>query len=103
MALPGIGPKTAAIVLCFSFNRPAFPVDTHIYRLSKRIGFIPEKTSVEQAHPIMEAIVPPEQHYAFHINLITHGRRICQARSPKCEQCPLTSTCDYYQSVVKAS
>ena len=102
-ALPGVGPKTAAIVLCFAFNRPAFPVDTHIHRVSKRIGFLPDNVSAERAHPVMEAIVPPEAYYTFHINLIQHGRRICQARNPKCEQCPLTPHCDYYQSVARVS
>jgi endonuclease-3 len=99
--LNGIGPKTAAIVLCFAFNRPAFPVDTHIYRVSKRLGFLPEKISVEKAHPVMEALVPPDDYYAFHINLIQHGRNICNARSPKCERCPLTEYCDYYERVVE--
>jgi len=96
-SLDGVGPKTAAIVLCFGFNRPAFPVDTHIHRLSQRIGFIPEGMSAEKAHPVMEAIVPPEDYYTFHLNLIRHGREICQARRPMCERCPLTEHCDYYQ------
>jgi endonuclease-3 len=98
--LNGVGPKTAAIVLCFAFNRPAFPVDTHVHRVSRRIGFLPDKITAEKAHPIMEAIVPPEDYYAFHINLIQHGRSICHARNPKCERCPLTDYCDYYQQVV---
>jgi endonuclease-3 len=96
-SLNGIGPKTAAIVLCFAFNRPAFPVDTHIHRVSQRIGFIPEGISAEKAHPMMEAIVPPEDYYAFHLNLIRHGREMCRARNPMCERCPLTAHCDYYQ------
>ncbi len=100
-ALPGVGPKTAAIVLCFAFNRPAFPVDTHVHRVSKRIGFLPEKISADKAHPVMEALVPPDDHYAFHINLIQHGRKVCQARNARCEQCPLTPHCDYYQNVIK--
>lgn len=99
--LNGVGPKTAAIVLCFAFNRPAFPVDTHVHRVSRRIGFLPDKISAEKAHPIMEAVVPPEDYYAFHINLIQHGRSVCHARNPKCERCPLTEYCDYYQQVVK--
>ena len=94
----GIGPKTAAIVLCFGFNLPAFPVDTHVNRVSKRIGFMPESISVEDAHDVMEAIAPPEDYYRFHIQLITHGRTLCKARTPLCEQCPLQSHCDYYQS-----
>jgi|FLYN01.1.fsa_nt_gi endonuclease-3 len=101
-SLNGIGPKTAAIVLCFAFNRPAFPVDTHIHRVSQRIGFLPEGISAEKAHPMMEAIVPPEDYYAFHLNLIRHGREICRARNPLCERCPLTAHCDYYQQFVQA-
>lgn len=94
--LNGIGPKTAAIVLCFSFNRPAFPVDTHVHRVGQRIGFLPEGISADKAHPVMEAIIPPEDHYAFHINLIQHGRNLCKARKPLCERCPITLHCDYY-------
>lgn len=101
VSLDGVGPKTAAIVLCFAFNLPAFPVDTHVHRLSKRIGFIPEKTSADKAHPIMEAIVPPEAYYAFHLNLIRHGREVCHARKPDCARCPLQDHCDYYQEVIK--
>lgn len=100
VSLKGIGPKTAAIILCFAFDLPAFPVDTHVHRLSKRIGFIDENVSADAAHPIMEAIVPSEDYYAFHLNLIQHGREICKARSPKCEICPLTEHCRYYQEVV---
>ncbi|HLV33640.1 MAG TPA: endonuclease III [Spirillospora sp.] len=98
-SLPGVGPKTAAIVLCFAFGRPAFPVDTHVHRVSRRIGFLPNNTSADKAHPIMEAIVPPDDYYAFHINLIQHGRSICHARNPLCERCPLTEYCDYYQGL----
>lgn len=98
-SLNGIGPKTAAIVLCFSFNRPAFPVDTHIHRVGQRIGFLPAGISAEDAHPVMEAVVPPDDYYTFHINLIQHGRAICKARNPQCQHCPLTAYCDYYQQV----
>ena len=96
----GVGPKTAAIVLCFAFQRPAFPVDTHIHRVGQRIGFLPQGISADNAHPVMEAIVPPEDYFTFHINLIRLGREICQARRPRCEVCPLTPYCDYYQSLV---
>lgn len=99
----GVGPKTAAIVLCFAFNREAFPVDTHIHRVGQRIGFLPQGISADKAHPVMEAIVPPDQYYAFHLNLIQHGREICQARRPQCERCPLTAYCDYYQSQMRLS
>lgn len=102
MRLDGVGPKTAAIVLCFAFDRPAFPVDTHVHRLSQRIGFIPQGMSADKAHPAMEAIVPPEDYYAFHLNLIRHGREVCHARRPACERCPLTAHCDYYLSLTGA-
>jgi endonuclease III len=96
----GVGPKTAAIVLCFAFNRPAFPVDTHVHRVSTRLGFIPE-TTADKAHTLMEDIVPSENRYAFHIHLISHGRAICKARHPLCERCPLTAQCDYHISIEK--
>ncbi len=96
----GVGPKTAAIVLCFAFQRAAFPVDTHIHRVSQRIGFLPQGISADNAHPVMEAIVPPPDYFAFHLNLIRLGREICQARQPRCERCPLKPYCDYYQGLV---
>ncbi len=95
-SLSGVGPKTAAIVLCFAFDRPAFPVDTHIYRVSKRIGFIPEKLSANDAHPVMEAIAPASDYYQFHIQLIQHGRDTCHARKPACERCAISAYCDYF-------
>jgi endonuclease III len=95
----GVGPKTAAIVLCFSLNRPAFPVDTHIYRVSGRIGLRPEKMTVEQAHPHLESIFPPETYYAAHLNLIRLGREVCGARKPNCPQCPIRKLCDYGMKV----
>lgn len=98
----GVGPKTAAIVLCFAFGRPAFPVDTHIHRLAIRIGFIPAGTSADKAHPAMEAIVPGEDHYAFHLNLIRLGREICQARQPRCAICPLQAHCNYYRDQIRS-
>jgi endonuclease-3 len=95
----GVGPKTAAIVLCFAFNRAAFPVDTHVHRLGMRIGFLPDGITADRAHPVMEAIVRPDDYYAFHLNLIWHGRQVCHARGPECSRCPLTAWCDYYQAV----
>ena len=91
----GVGPKTAAIVLCFSLNMPAFPVDTHIYRVSGRLGLRPEKMTVEQAHPYLESIFPPKTYYAGHLNLIRLGREICGARKPNCSECPIIKLCDY--------
>lgn len=91
----GVGPKTAAIVLCFSLGIPAFPVDTHVYRVTGRIGLRPEKMTVEQAHPYLESIFPPETYYAAHLNLIRLGREICNARKPLCMNCPIVALCDY--------
>jgi endonuclease-3 len=91
----GVGPKTAAIVLCFSLGRPAFPVDTHVYRVTGRIGLRPEKISVEQAHPYLESVFPPETYYAAHLNLIRLGREVCAARKPNCPVCPVRELCDY--------
>jgi endonuclease-3 len=91
----GVGPKTAAIVLCFSLNKPAFPVDTHIYRVTGRIGLRPPRLTVEQAHPYLEGVFPPETYYAAHLNLIRLGRQICTARKPNCPICPIRSLCDF--------
>lgn len=91
----GVGPKTAAIVLCFSLDMPAFPVDTHVYRVTGRIGLCPEKMTVEQAHPHLESLFPPETYYAAHLNIIRLGREICTARKAMCEKCPIKKLCDY--------
>jgi len=85
----GVGPKTAAIVLCFSLGIPAFPVDTHVYRVTGRLGLRPEKMTVEQAHPYLESVFPPETYYAAHLNIIRLGREVCNARKPNCPQCPV--------------
>jgi endonuclease-3 len=99
--LNGVGPKTVAIVLLFSMGRPAFPVDTHVHRVSKRLGFIPDKTSREKAHSLLEDLVPPKLYYAFHLNVIAHGRQVCHARRPKCEICLLCKDCPFYQLALK--
>jgi len=91
----GVGPKTAAIVLLFSLGMPAFPVDTHVYRITGRVGLRPEKISVEKAHPFLEGVFPPETYYAAHLNIIRLGREICKARKPNCAVCPLLEICDY--------
>lgn len=98
--IDGVGPKTASIVLLFSFGRPAFPVDTHVYRVGGRLGLIPPRVSAEQAHEVMAAMGQPETYYPMHINLIRHGREICRARNPQCHVCPLQDWCDYYRAVV---
>jgi endonuclease-3 len=99
MRFKGVGPKTAAIVLCFSLGKPAFPVDTHIYRVTGRIGLRPEKMTVEQAHTHLEGLFPPETYYTVHLNLIRLGREICTARRPYCEKCPLIELCNYGKTV----
>jgi len=99
----GVGPKTAAIVLQFSLDKPAFPVDTHIYRVTGRIGLRPVKMSVEKAHAYFEELFPPDSYYAAHLNIIRLGREICPARKPKCPECPLKDLCDYYKNVFKPS
>jgi endonuclease III len=99
----GVGPKTAAIVLQFSLGKPAFPVDTHIYRLSGRLGLRPAKMSVEQAHQHLANLLPPEAYYPAHLNLIRLGREICQARRPNCPVCPLQGVCDFARSHQKSA
>ena len=95
MQFKGVGPKTAAIVLCFSLNKPAFPVDTHVYRVTGRIGIRPLRLTVEQAHPYLERLLPPETYYAAHLNLIRLGREVCAARKPDCPVCPVRRLCLY--------
>ncbi|MBN1259385.1 MAG: endonuclease III [Anaerolineae bacterium] len=97
LSLDGVGPKTAAIVLLFSLGRPAFPVDTHIHRVTRRLGLIPAGASREKAHKLLEDLLPPAYYYPFHIEIITHGRQICAARAPRCEVCPLRELCHAYQ------
>jgi len=95
MKFNGVGPKTAAIVLCFSLGRPAFPVDTHIYRVTGRTGLRPEAMTVEQAHPHMESLLPPETYYAAHLNFIRLGREFCHPHTPECSSCPIRKLCDF--------
>lgn len=97
-SLNGVGPKTAAIVLLFALGKPAFPVDTHIHRVTKRLGLIGPKVSREQAHLILERLLPPEDYFPFHLNVIRHGREMCVSRKPRCPLCPLRPLCMYYQT-----
>lgn len=92
----GVGPKTAAIVLQFSLEKPAFPVDTHVHRVSGRLGIRPEKMSAEKAHDHLAELFPPDTYYAAHLNIIRLGREICSARKPDCPSCPLNDICDYW-------
>lgn len=92
----GVGPKTAAIVLQFSLGKPAFPVDTHVHRISGRLGLRPAKMNADKAHPHLAALFPPKTYYAGHLNIIRLGREICAARKPDCLNCPLNDLCDYW-------
>lgn len=96
-AMNGVGPKTAAIVLLFSFRRPAFPVDTHVHRVTKRLGLIGGEASREEAHDKLEQLIEPEAYYALHLNVIRHGRQVCASRSPCCSDCVLRDLCDYFK------
>lgn len=97
--LKGVGPKTVACTLLFACNRPVFPIDTHIFRIARRLGLIPERCSDEEAHRMMERMIPARRYYETHINLIRLGRRICRPRDPLCEQCCLVDYCEYYSSM----
>jgi endonuclease-3 len=92
-SLPGVGPKTAACVLLFSLGRPALPVDTHVERVAKRLGLVPPKMPADKAHAALESTLRPNEVYAFHVDLIQHGRRTCHARKPDCEACVLAPRC----------
>jgi endonuclease-3 len=96
LSLPGVGPKTAACVLLFSCDLPALPVDTHVHRLSRRLGLIEQHVSAEGAHDALQALVEPADVYDFHVNLIAHGRRVCTARDPRCGVCVLQTLCSDY-------
>jgi endonuclease-3 len=100
-AIKGVGLKTASIILLFAFHKPAFPVDTHVERVSKRLGFIDDKTALADAHYQWEQIAPPDDYYPLHLNLIQHGREICKARRPLCQRCPLTLYCRYYKNLTE--
>jgi endonuclease-3 len=99
----GVGRKTAGIVLLFSLGMPAFPVDTHVHRVSGRLGLIPPRANPDRAMDILEALGAPETYYPFHINLIRHGRAVCKAPRPLCERCPVQDLCDYYRATAGVS
>jgi endonuclease III len=93
----GVGPKTIACVLLFACGHPAFPVDTHIYRVTTRLGLLPAGCTAERAHGVLEPLIPPTQVYAAHVNLIRHGRTVCKARLPDCQHCCLRTSCPFPQ------
>ncbi|MEP6475777.1 MAG: endonuclease III [Actinomycetota bacterium] len=92
-SLPGIGPKTAAVVLSFALGRDALPVDTHVLRASRRLGLIPPTTSAERADRLLDALVPDGLRTSLHVALIRLGREICKAGVPRCPRCPLKDLC----------
>ncbi len=93
VGLPGVGPKTAACVLLFSLDRPYFPVDTHVHRVSIRLGLVPPKSGAVAAQNALQAIIPPADVYEVHMNLIRHGRHVCVAQRPICSECVLADLC----------
>ncbi len=92
-SLRGVGDKTVACVLLFSLGKSSMPVDTHVFRVSKRLGLLPFDADFKMAHALLEKAVPPGKMYQFHTNLIAHGRAVCKARGPRCETCVLHSNC----------
>ena len=98
-SIQGVGPKTAACVLMFNLNRPVMPIDTHVFRVSKRLGLIGPKVNADQAHNVFAGSVPPDWVYPLHVNLIRHGRQVCHAQRPNCGACTLYSECAYIGSV----
>lgn len=94
MKFEGVGRKTAACTLMFALNRPVMPVDTHVHRVATRLGLI-RKTSADAAHGLLQDMLKPDDIYPCHMNLVTHGRKICHARNPKCLECVLRKECEY--------
>ena len=91
--LPGVGPKSAGIILSFALGMPAMAIDTHIHRVSKRLALIGPKVSADKAHDILEEAVEPDQVYPFHLAFITHGRQVCKAQRPLCGECVVGEEC----------
>jgi len=99
-SLPGVGRKTAACVLLFGSHVPAMPVDTHVHRVSLRLGIVPPRTSPEATTDVLEAALDPSDYFAFHVNVIRLGREVCRAPRPRCEVCPLSDRCGSSQATV---
>lgn len=102
VGLPGVGVKTAACVLIFDLEMPAFPVDTHVARIARRLGWVPEKMSAEDIQEYLEEVLPPERFRGAHLNFIEHGRGVCDARKPRCGECPVNKVCRYGKKLIKA-
>jgi endonuclease-3 len=95
-SLPGVGPKTAACVLLFSLGQSSFPVDTHVWRVTRRLGWIGRRESAAAAHATLERLIPPEWRHTLHVDVVRHGREVCYARAPACGRCPLSAECQYF-------
>jgi len=102
VSLPGVGPKTAACVLAFSLGRSALPVDTHVHRVARRLGFLDERTDAARAHRVMEDLVPPRLRITLHVGMIRLGRQICRPGRPRCEVCPLKDLCPTAPAILGA-
>jgi len=93
MQLPGVGPKTADVVLLFCAEKPTIPVDTHVNRVSKKLGLAPANGDYETIRKSLQSLYNPEDYLAVHLLLISLGRKYCRARNPLCKQCPVNSLC----------
>lgn len=93
--IPGVGKKTARCVLLFELGHPAFPVDTHILRVAKRLGWLEERATADRAHEVLARMIPPGAMHALHMNMIRLGRTVCRPKGPRCESCPLKKRCRY--------
>lgn len=93
MSFDGVGPKTAACTLLFGCGMPVFPVDTHVLRVARRLGLVPERCGADGAHAVLGSLVPSELVYPLHVNMIAHGRRRCRPQKPRCNGCLLSGEC----------
>lgn len=92
-SLPGVGLKTAKCVMMYSLSRRVLPVDTHVQRVARRLGLLPPNIARQDLHQALEAVVRPDMRYAFHVNLVAHGREVCRAHAPLCSTCPVARSC----------
>jgi endonuclease-3 len=99
----GVGPKTTACVLMFSLGRPVLPVDTHVFRVSHRLGLIPQRLGEAKAHDALQAMLPDDRVYPFHVHMIRHGRRVCTAQRPRCGACVLRERCHFFRGSAVAT
>jgi endonuclease-3 len=100
-SFPGVGPKTAACTLLFAFNKALFPVDTHIHRIARRLGWVGPRATAEQTHDLLTPRIAPKDRYEMHVLLIEHGRKTCRAINPRCEECVLLAMCPYGRTRTK--